>query len=68
MPRTAQDYAIRWLGDRHPQFLHTPWTPIELAKLQNLIKDEPEGPIDWVEIANSLDVGLRTTSPPVDDS
>ncbi|KIM83791.1 hypothetical protein PILCRDRAFT_818814 [Piloderma croceum F 1598] len=54
LPRTARDCAIRWLGDRHPQFLHTPWTPTELAKLQDLVKNAPEGPIDWVEIASSL--------------
>jgi hypothetical protein len=58
LPRTARDCAIRWLGDRHPQFLHTSWTPTELAKLQDLVKNAPEGPIDWVEIASSLGVRL----------
>lgn len=58
LPRTAKDCAIRWLGDRHPQFVHSPWTPTELEKLQELVKNAPKGPIDWVEIASSLNVRL----------
>lgn len=57
-PRTAQDCAIRWLGDRHPQFVHTAWTASEIEKLQTLVENAPERPLDWVEIANKLGVRL----------
>ncbi|KZP24602.1 hypothetical protein FIBSPDRAFT_856792 [Athelia psychrophila] len=53
-PRTAQDCAILWLGDRHPKFVHTVWAPAEIAQLQALVKSAPKDPVNWVEIAESL--------------
>ncbi|KAF7973216.1 hypothetical protein HWV62_15815 [Athelia sp. TMB] len=54
-PRTAQDCAILWLGDRHPKFTHTPWATPEISKLQALIKATPTGTINWAQIAKDLD-------------
>jgi hypothetical protein len=58
LPRTARDCAIRWLGDRHPQFVHTPWTAADLESLQDLVKNALEKPIDWDKIASGLGVRL----------
>ncbi|KAF7981605.1 hypothetical protein HWV62_32668 [Athelia sp. TMB] len=55
-PRTAQDCAILWLGDRHPKFTHTPWATPEISKLQALIKATPTGTINWAQIAKDLDL------------
>lgn len=60
-PRTAQDCAILWLGDRHPKFVHTVWAPAEIAQLQALVKSAPKGPVNWVDIAESL--GVRYSFP-----
>lgn len=47
---------IRWLGDRHPDFNHGPWTQPEIAQLTELISGKGEGEIDWVEVARELGV------------
>ena len=54
--RTAQECAIRWLGERHPEFDRSSWSPAELAKVKELVGDAKEGEIDWVEIAAKLGV------------
>jgi hypothetical protein len=58
IPRTADECRIRWLGDKHPDLNHEPWTPTELEKLTTLISDKLEGEIDWVDVAQKLGVWL----------
>lgn len=47
---------MQWLGDKHPRFLHSPWTDSELEKLQDLIKETFNGRVDWVQVASNLGV------------
>ncbi|KAI0347492.1 hypothetical protein BDW22DRAFT_1351937 [Trametopsis cervina] len=60
--RTAQECEVRWLGDRHPQFNHEPWTAEETDRVKQLVGDAKEGEVDWVDVAAKL--GTRRT--PVD--
>ncbi|KII95876.1 hypothetical protein PLICRDRAFT_34825 [Plicaturopsis crispa FD-325 SS-3] len=61
-PRSARECMIRWLGDRHPDFNHGPWTQPEIAQLTELTSGKEEGEIDWVDVAREL--GTKRT--PVD--
>ncbi|KAG6837525.1 hypothetical protein H0H93_007706 [Arthromyces matolae] len=54
---TAEQYRIKWLGDRHPRLNHGEWTPAEVAKVKSLVSSqmqENSGIINWVQIANEL--------------
>lgn len=56
--RTALECEIRWLGERHPDFYHSPWSQLEIAKVRELVENSKEGEVDWVEIATKLGVSL----------
>ena len=60
MQRTAQECEIRWLGDRHPEFDHSPWQPLEIKRVKELVGNAAEGEVDWVEIASKLGVSGQT--------
>ena len=54
--RTPEECEIRWLGGRHPDFNHSPWSQDEINKVRELIGNAKEGEVDWVEIATKLEV------------
>ncbi|KAF7790098.1 hypothetical protein EIP86_001048 [Pleurotus ostreatoroseus] len=52
--RTAQECEIRWLGDRHPELNHSPWSQDEIARVKELVGDAAQGQVDWVHVATRL--------------
>jgi hypothetical protein len=54
--RSAKECEIRWLGDRHPRFNHSPWAASEIAAAKALVESSEGGDIDWVSIAKKLGV------------
>ncbi|RPD61851.1 hypothetical protein L227DRAFT_523408, partial [Lentinus tigrinus ALCF2SS1-6] len=55
--RSAKECEIRWLGERHPQFINSQWTQSEIARVKQLVATANEGEVDWVEIAKKLGTG-----------
>ncbi|KZT12926.1 uncharacterized protein LAESUDRAFT_640535 [Laetiporus sulphureus 93-53] len=60
--RSAKECEIRWLGDRHPRFNHSPWAQSEIVRVRELVAGAIEGQVDWTDIAAKL--GTRRT--PID--
>ena len=58
MRRTAQECEIRWLGDRHPELNHSPWSQEEITRVKELVGDAVQGQVDWVDIAARLGVSV----------
>ncbi|KAI0003031.1 Homeodomain-like protein [Russula compacta] len=60
--RSERECEVRWLGDRHPRFNHSPWAASEIVAAKALVEGREEGDVDWVLIAEQL--GTRRT--PID--
>jgi len=54
--RSARECEIRWLGDRHPKFNHSPWAASEITAAKALVEGCERSDIDWVSIAEQLGV------------
>lgn len=60
--RTADQCRIKWLGDRHPKFVHSGWSASEYENLKQLVAEQREtndGKVDWVYVGEKLG-GHRT--------
>ncbi|EPQ59573.1 hypothetical protein GLOTRDRAFT_34698 [Gloeophyllum trabeum ATCC 11539] len=52
--RSAKECEIRWLGDRHPEINHGPWSDTEVAQVKALAANYPDGRVNWVKVAEQL--------------
>ncbi|KAI0269204.1 hypothetical protein BC834DRAFT_1016795, partial [Gloeopeniophorella convolvens] len=52
--RSAKECEIRWLGDRHPKFNHSPWTASEISAAKSLVEGRTGNDVDWTAVAEEL--------------
>lgn len=55
MKRNATECRVTWIANR-PHVNRGPWTPDELRQLNSLILKYPLNKVDWVEVAEKLEV------------
>lgn len=56
--RTALECEVAWIGNYHPKINHDEWSKSEIDKLNELIRQENGGSVDWVSIAKKLGVSI----------